>query len=145
MRGQQTACGREDGALTVALDGATLKHKIETVDIVARDDTLLIESGVDGIVLFGGEFLTPAIETEVDQPTMTLVIDEGDEAMVACPSVVGRDIIPLLSYNQQRFAPTDLTGHLLIGSRNLLQHRCPISMLVRPGQLHTHLRFPFCR
>ena len=35
MWGQQTAGGREDGALTVALDGATLKHKIETVDIFA--------------------------------------------------------------------------------------------------------------
>ena len=35
MRGQQTACGREDGALTIALDGATLKDKIETVDIFA--------------------------------------------------------------------------------------------------------------
>jgi hypothetical protein len=35
MRGQQTACGREDGALTVALDRAPLKHKIETVDIFA--------------------------------------------------------------------------------------------------------------
>ena len=89
MRRQQTARGGEDRAPAVALDGPSLQYEVKTTDIVASEGLRVEEPTIEGVVEIGCELLTPAIETEVEQAAVPLVVDEGDEAMIACPRVVG--------------------------------------------------------
>ena len=85
----QTAKGGEDGPLAVALDAASLEHEVQMVLVGAFHQSLLIEMLVDLIVEFGRELLAPAVELEVEQKDVWPLL-HGDEAMVAGPSVVGR-------------------------------------------------------
>ena len=44
MRRQQTACGGEDRASSVALDRAPFEYEVETIHIVALDGSLIVKS-----------------------------------------------------------------------------------------------------
>ena len=84
--------------------------------------------------------------------------------MIACPGIVGGTLVEhhllqiylclrellahqfdIRSHHQQHLIARNGTRHLDIGSRNLLQIRLPIGVLMRPCQLNTPLRFPFGR
>ena len=105
MRGQQTAGGGEHCPASVALDGTAFEHKVETVNVFPRLppcprgavrrtegwEPLVVESAVDGVVEFRRELLAPAVEAEVEQAVMALVVGEGDESVIAGPSIVGID------------------------------------------------------
>ena len=84
----QTACCGEDGALTVALDRAAFEYEIQAVDIFTLHVTCLMHSAVDGIIVGSGEFLSPSVETVVEQTMVPLVVGERDKAMIASPCVV---------------------------------------------------------
>ena len=71
----QTTRGGEYRPFTVALNASALKNKVETIDIFALQGPLVVELTVQGIVEFGRELLAPAIEAEVEQAGMPLVID----------------------------------------------------------------------
>ena len=90
VRRQQTTRGGEDRAPAVALDGSPLQYEVEATDIVASEGLRVVEPTIKSVVEIGRELLTPAIETEVEQAAVALVVDEGDETMIACPRVVGR-------------------------------------------------------
>ena len=105
MGGQQTACGGEYRPASVALDGTAFEHEVETVYVLPRLplcqrgavrrtegwEPLVVEMAVDGVVEFCRELLAPAVETEVEQAVVTLIVGEGDESMIAGPSVVRMD------------------------------------------------------
>ena len=90
VRRQQTTRSGEDRAPAVALEGPPLQYEVETTDLVASEGLRVVEPTIESVVEIGRELLTPAIETEVEQAAVTLVVDEGDETMIACPRVVGR-------------------------------------------------------
>ena len=75
--------------MAVALDGAPLQYEVKTTDIVACERLGVVEPSVEGVVEVGSELLAPAVETEVEQAAVALVIDKGDESMIACPRIVG--------------------------------------------------------
>ena len=103
VRGQQTAGGGEYRPASVALDGTAFEHEVETVNVVPRLppcsrgavrrtegwEPLVVESAVDGVVEFRRELLAPAVEAEVEQAVMAFVVGEGDESVIAGPSIVG--------------------------------------------------------
>ena len=60
--------------------------------------------------------------------------------MVACPRVVGRRLD-----DEYRLVALDGFSHLAVGLGDLVKHRCPVRISVRPSQLHTTLWLPFCR
>ena len=80
---------------------------------------------------------------------------QRDETVVASPGVVGfhrklergesRKVFAFGSDDEQGLTLGYLTSHLTVGCRNLTEHRSPIGGGVRPRQLHTTLRLPFCR
>ena len=76
----------------------------------------------------GRELLAPAVEAEVEQSGVALIVHKGDKAMIASPSVVGG-----FSNHQQFLALLNLTGHFPIGGGNLIEHWSPISTSVRPS------------
>ena len=88
MRCQQTACGGEYRPLAVALDGATFEHKVEAVHVFTLYSSVVVEPAVQGIVKLCREFLAPAVEPEVEQAAVAVVISQRDETMVAGPSIV---------------------------------------------------------
>ena len=47
--------------------------------------------------------------------------------------------------DEEIFAPGDLTGDLVVGGGDLIEHRGPVGTGVRPGQLYAPLRLPFGR
>ena len=67
VRSHQTAAGCEDGALAIAFNGAAFKHEVQMRLIDALHHTGIIELAVDGVVLFCGELIAPAVELEVEQ------------------------------------------------------------------------------
>ena len=154
MGREQTGRRGEDGALSVALDGAALQHEVQLGAIVALQHAVLIQLAVDGIVKAGRELLAPAVESEVHQPMVALVVGEGDKAVVAGPGVVGveseqggRGRCPhaFRSDDEQVLALGDLSGHLFVDSRYLFKDWCPVRVFVRPRQLHAPLGLPFSR
>lgn len=86
---QQTAGCREDGALTVALNGSAFEHEVVVWYQFSQKGPLPGKVTRDGIVLLPFELLAPSIETEVEQPTgMILTAEQRQRCMVACPCVV---------------------------------------------------------
>ena len=150
MRGHQTACGSEDRPLSVALDRAAFQHEVQTVLILALHDACLIHLTVDGIVVVSREFLSPAVETIVQQAVVAFVIREGDKTMITCPSVVSvadeAQHIPRSTFwrhHDEPFTLGNLTGHLVIGLNDVIQDRGPVGVGMRPRELHTPLGLPF--
>ena len=128
MGRQQTAGGGKDRSLAIALYGTTFEYEVQTVHVFALHLTLIVETPIDGVVEFGRELLAPAVEAEVEQPGVALIVHKGDKAMIASPSVVGG-----FSYHQQLLALLYLTGHFPVGGNDLIEHWSPIRISVRPG------------
>ena len=128
MGRQQTAGGGKDSSLAIALYGTAFEHEVQTVHVFALHLTLIEETTIDGVVELGREFLAPAVEAEVEQSGVALIVHEGDKAMIASPSVVGG-----FSNHQQFLALLNLTSHFPIGGNDLIEHWSPISTSVRPS------------
>ena len=170
MRGQQTAAGGEDGALAVAFDGASFEHEVEMV-LAGGGVGITIQHAeqlrVDGIIQPGLEFLAPSVEAEIQQANLSSLLfplNQTDKAVVAGPGVVGLALeivdalglflrqsfgkqclygIGLRMDDEQRFARRYGIRHLDVGLGYLVQHRLPVGISVRPGELYKSLWFPF--
>ena len=137
--GHQTATGGEDSASSVALDAATLEHKVQVRLVAALDQPLLVQVLVDLVVQLGRKLLAPPVELEVEQNLCSVGLLDGDESVVAGPGVVVRNVV----HHQHWFALLDFTRHLFIDGCDFCKHGSPVRSFVRPRQLHTTLRFPF--
>ena len=165
VRCHEALTGGEQCPLAVALYTAPFEHKAEVILIGALQDALLHECAADEVVQLGRELLSPPIETEVQQACLAVLLEQGDEAMVACPSIVGGHLTedhPLhlllgesggkqcshLTYmrgdHQQMFPGGDGLAYVQVALRNFAKDGQPVSSLVRPGQLHSPLGMPFC-
>ena len=162
-REQAFAC-RQDGSLPVALDASSLEHEVEVVFVASLQDALLHHSAVDSVVELGRELLAPSVESEVEQ-ARAVGGEQGDEAVVASPSIVrrrlaegdagefprGHDLLQLQAdmrgfgrhYNKM-YARDNRLRHLRIATAHILQDGVPIGVRVRPSQLHGTLFVPFC-
>ena len=152
MGGHQAACRRKDGAASVALNRAALEHEVQLADIFPTNHAIVIQPTIDGIVKLRRELITPAVEPEVEQSHSPTLVRQGDETMIAGPSVVRGTLIvhrrmpTIVSINRQyRLVTLNCFHHLTIGSRNLIKHRSPVCLRMGPRQLHATLWFPFGR
>ena len=120
---------------------------------------------VDGIVGRRFKFSTPAVETEIHEFCAFRSYD-GEESVVACPSVVGGaleegDVLKNLlreltlqkglesrgvgMYNEQRLSSSDFKGKMYVGRGDFGQHVCPVRILMRPSELNGTLGCPLGR
>ena len=171
MGGQETLAGGEDGSLAVALDAAAFEYEAFVVLQCCVERPLVVQLKVDGIVLLPVEFLSPAIELEVEQmdgddETVVLVLgNQRDGAMVASPCVVAVDFIeldaahlsvgkslcehlPCAFYDggdhKQTFKTGDGLCQLQIRVGDLPQVGFPVCVSMGPGEHDAALWFPFC-
>ena len=85
----QTASGGEHRPTSVALNASAFEHEVEAVHIFAIYVSSVIKLTIQGVIEVGRELFAPAIKAEIEQAVVSLVVGEGDEAVVAGPSVVG--------------------------------------------------------
>ena len=162
-RHQTLLCG-EYGAVSVALDASSFEHKVQMVLVGTLYGSLLHECAADAVVLFGGELHSPSVELEVQQAALAIGLQQRDEPMVACPSVVGGHLAKAYSahllaaqsafeqcshscgmrcHHQQIFPAGDGLTHVQVALSHFVQDGQPVGVLVRPGQLHAPLAVPF--
>ena len=81
----------ENGTLTIALNRTTFEYEVQMRFVCSLNRASVEQLAVDLVVQFGRELLAPAVEAEVEQAVMPLVVGEGDESVIAGPSVVRID------------------------------------------------------
>lgn len=156
--GEQTGGGGEDCATAVGLDAAAFEHEVEVGLVGAGEDAAVTEVAIDAVVVIGCEFHTPPVELEVEQMTLSVVVECGDEGVVACPRVVGRtgdeaDVLGVAqlatrfvdvgSDDEEGLASGNFVGNLAIAVDDVGQERCPVGVGMRPRELHEVLVMPF--
>ena len=159
---KQTFAGSQEGATAVALNAAAFEDEVE-VRFVGTMQRQGSESPVYLVVEVGGELVAPAVEAEIEQ-TGTCLGEEGEEGVVARPSVVGGTLevadlgqqVRGNSLAQESFdavgfwgddeeelvANEDLEGYADKAIVNLTQEWCPVGSGMGPRELHAALRVP---
>ena len=150
MRGHQTPCCGEERPFAVTFDRATFQHEVQTVDILPLHDACFVHLMVDGIVIVSREFLSPAVETIVEQAVVPHIIRQGKKTMIARPCIIGRTDEAhhisrgiLRSHDDESFTLGNLTCHLVISLNNVIEDGGPVGIGMRPRELHTPLGLPF--
>ena len=162
---EQTRTGGKYGSLAVAFYAAPFEDKVQMVFVLTFKDVLRLHLSADAVVEVGIKLLAPAVELEVQQDG-PVGRKQGDEAMIASPSVVGRcfaeryaqhalgrqsffeqlfNVLRLRCYDDEPFARSDGFCHIYIATRYIFQNGLPICVFVRPGKLYGTLFVPFCR
>ena len=162
-RKQAMACCK-DGALAVAFYAAPFEDKVQMVFVLTFKDVLRLHLSTDAVVEVGIKLLSPAVELEVEQ-ARAIGGEQGDEAMIASPGVVGRcfaeryaqhalgrqsffeqlfNVLRLRCYDDEPLARSDGFCHIYIATRYVFQNGLPVRVAVRPCELHCTLFVPFC-
>ena len=88
--GEQAFRCREQSPFAVRFDGAAFENEVQPIDIFTVEQLVFIDTAGNQIVEIGGEFQTPTVECEIENPGLAgFRLYEGDAAVVACPSIVG--------------------------------------------------------
>lgn len=121
---------------------------------------------IDRIIQLSRELITPTVELEVEEAG-TVLCDQRQEAVVACPSIVGGtfeiadlwqqtrgdalmqegfDAIGLRRNDEKEFIMSQyLEGDADIAVINLSEDGRPVGVGMRPRELHAALRIPLRR
>ena len=92
VRSQQALGGGENRALAVAFHRTALQHEVFMIFEGHLEEATLSQMAGDGIVKLGREFLTPSVETEIEEEWgggSVFSVYECQRGMVAGPGVVG--------------------------------------------------------
>ncbi len=167
----QALGGSQYGALSVALDRSAFQNLVTTVQIggfpefqqvVVLEHFAVEQRLVDLIVEVGRKFHAPTVEAVIVEYERAIGTADGQEAMVACPGIVGRtfgndharqidatlaklllDVVRLGRDNEQWLAARNFAGNGGEALLGRLEVRSPVGIGMRPCELYEPLRFPF--